>query len=491
MTSTTASPFPSRFLSGGVDAPVTRANASMGPAGPFSPGTPGATNLVYSFFMAGGTDASGARTNKVYAFGDRVTTSNGNKFTGWWDESVEFGAGARLAVPNAGMASASLFNVPVSQGPATAPSSYAGMVLVGGEGNTPGAAVGANDSAGCQFITSTSFSTAPTFQVSSCTADPSGLNGNMFLTTTGGIGFRTGVALTNTDNFAEGATVYLFGGNRTGATTAGLNGLQNDLWKGTIAVVCNPANASNAPPPCTVVGATAVTQITWSLVATAAGTKPSPRAGAVMAFGDPRKLVVYGGTDGSGLQQDLWELDVSAPTPTWRRMAVEPTPALAPVARSKAIMLGAATNGGSASYASAAATLLFGGTAGTTLTNDVWVLSRQAPPRLLIKAPVGISSRSQVTNASLSITAAGTLAISFFSTQTPNLLYAWDGSAWQFVGAPAITGNIFASPQNAMSYVQADGNIYLMLMSRFRATPTFASTSPVQLDGLEVTLDFQ
>ncbi len=92
----------------------------------------------------------------------------------------------------------------------------------------------------------------------------------------------------------------------------------------------------------------------------------------------------------------------------------------------------------------------------------------------------------------MSITAAGTLVLPFFrGSVTPNMLYAWDGSAWQFLGAPGITGNIFASPQNALSYVQADGNVYLMLMSLLRATPTFASTSAVQLDGLEVRLDFQ
>jgi hypothetical protein len=498
--STSASPFPSRFFSSafGVDAPVTRANASMGPAASFAPGTVGATNLNYSFFIAGGKDANGVMTNKVYAFGDRVTTTNGNKFTGWWDESVEFGATARLAVPNAGMASASLLNIPVSQGTAAAPSSYAGMVLVGGEGNSAGAV---NDASGCQFVTSTSFGTPSTFQVSSCTVDPSAVNANAFTTLTGGIGFRTGVALTNTDiGFAEGATVYLFGGSRSGATTPSLNGLQNDIWKGTISVVCSPANASNAPPPCTGAAPTASTQITWQLIPTAGtapASKPSARAGAAIAFGDSRKLVVYGGTDAAGVVSDVWELDLSPATAPlggflWRKMSIEPNPAIAPVVRSKAIMLGGTTSG-SAFYGSAPTTLLFGGTAGTTLTNDVWALSRQGAPRLLIAAPTGISSRAQATNAKLSIAAAGTLAVNVgrFGIVAPNLLYGWNGSAWQFLGAPGITGNIFVSPQNALSYVQPDGKVYLMLMSRVRSTTGSAATTSVQLDGLEVALDFR
>jgi hypothetical protein len=162
------------------------------------------------------------------------------------------------------------------------------------------------------------------------------------------------------------------------------------------------------------------------------------------------------------------------------------------VTRSKAVMLGATTNG-SSFYANAPTTLLFGGTAGTTLTNDVWAVSRQGAPRLLIAAPTGINSRTQATNAKLSIAAAGTLAVSLgrFGVLAPNLLYGWNGSAWQFLGAPATTGNIFVSPQNALSYVQTDGKVYLMLMSRLRSTTGFAATTSIQLDGLEVALDFQ
>jgi hypothetical protein len=92
----------------------------------------------------------------------------------------------------------------------------------------------------------------------------------------------------------------------------------------------------------------------------------------------------------------------------------------------------------------------------------------------------------------MSITAAGTLVVpGRFTPQMPNLLYAWDGSAWQLLGLAGVTGNIYASPQNALSYVQPDGNVYLMLMSRFRSTTGFASTSAIQLDGLVVTLNFQ
>ena len=155
-------------------------------------------------------------------------------------------------------------------------------------------------------------------------------------------------------------------------------------------------------------------------------------------------------------------------------------------------MVGATTSGGSIFYASSNAVLLFNGTVGTTPTNDVWALTRQGAPRLLIKAPTGITSRAQVTNATLSISAVGTLLQAFFfGNQAPNFLYGWDGSAWQFLGSPGVSGSIFTVPQNAMNYVQADGNLYLMLMSRTRSTTGGAPAQAVQLDALEVALDFQ
>jgi hypothetical protein len=485
VTSTTSpGPFPSNFTSFGLAtttqlATISRSGAALAAAGSYNCTSGSCIGINYnmSFVVAGGTKPDGTKTSNIFAYGSR--TNGGSVFLGWWDATAEgTAAGAsnpRLLAANAGMASAPLV-IPVPSG--TNQVFFNGVVMVGGSGIIPAGQPGANnDTAACQYLT-TFGGANPTFQVNSC-------NTPEWTTAAavGQIGFRTGAALTPTDNTgADGQAVYLFGGSRS-AGPAGANGLQNDLWKGTISVVCVPAPP--ATPPCAPTS-TAVTQITWVPVATA-GTaptsKPTPRSGSAIAFGDFHKLVVYGGTDATGVQSDVWELDMTPSPPpaggfAWRKFSIEPTPALAPAARTKASMQGALF------YASNRATLLFGGAVGATLTNDVWALSRQGAPRLLIKAPAGISSRSQVTNAKLSIIAAG-------PSFPPSLLYAWDGSAWQFVGAPGNSGNIFASLPNALSYVQSDGNVYLLLMSAIRSTPTFASTFAVQLDGLQAALDFQ
>jgi len=472
--STSSSPYPTRFYgSAGVDNPVTRANAAMGATFAYSPGV---TNFVYNFFIAGGTDASGTMTSKVYAYGDRITTTNGNKFSGWWDESVEF-AGAHLAQPNANMAYAPLFNIPVPQTASASPFQYAGMVLVGGRSNTAGAV---NDASGCQYITSTSYQAPPSFQVSNCTSDPSLVNANQWLTATGGIGFRTGMALAPTDN-GESA-VYLFGGNRSGATSPTLNGLQNDLWKGTISVVCNPINAGNGPPPCTTAGATISTQISWTLVSIAgASPKPSPRSGAMLASGDFRKMVLYGGTDATGIRQDVWELDISGSPPfNWRQLSLDAAPALAPGARSDGVLLG------STFFDSNYATFLFGGAAATGPVSDVWVLSKQSAGRLLVKAPAGLSAPDLATNMTMSLRWMGTYYLG-----APAYIWNGPGHRWDFVSNPVV-GAAFASVSRPLSYLQPDGNFYFLFNSRNRSTPTYNNTQNlVSLDGLEVTLDFQ
>jgi hypothetical protein len=486
-TSTSApGPFPSNFASFGLAsagqlATISRSGVALAPGGFFNCTTGACNGINYSmsFFVAGGTKADGTRTDNLFAYGSRTIGSN--IFLGWWDATAEgtnLGATSpRLLVPNSGMASAVLFGIPVPAG--TNQNFYPGALMVGGQGIIPAGQAGANnDTAACQYLTTISGSANPTFQVSSCTTAEWATGA-----AAGQIGFRTGQALTPSDS--ESSAVYMFGGARS-AGPAGANGLQNDLWKGTISVVCSVGPP--ATPPCTAVGSSAVTQISWTQIPTAGtapNSKPSPRTGAVMAFNEFRKLVVYGGTDANGPQTDVWELDLSPATPpvggfVWRRLSLEPAAgALAPAARTKPIMLG------SLSYAVANATLLFGGTVGTTPTNDVWALTRQGTPRLLIKAPSGITSPAQASNASMTISAVGTSQ--FFL----NLLYGWDGTAWQLLGSPAQNGNIFVSPQNALNYVQADGNVYLMLMSRIRSTTTSTPSNTVQLDGLEVALDFQ
>lgn len=470
--STTSSPFPSRFMSFGVDNPITRAGAAMGGTFAYSPG---GINYAYSFFIAGGTDTLGSMTDKIYAYGDRITTSNGNKFSGWWDETAEF-AGAHLAQPNADMAYAPLFNLPVPQTASTSPFQFAGAVLVGGRSNAAGAI---NDASGCQYITSTSYQVAPSFQVRNCTADPSLVNPNQWLTATGGIGYRTGAALTPTDNSGEGAVVYLFGGSRSGATSSALNGPQNDLWKGTISVVCNPVNAGNAPPPCTTTGATISTQISWTAVSIAATPKPSQRSGAMIAFGEFRKLVLYGG-DAAGPLNDVWELDMSGSPPfTWRQLTLDAAPALAPGARTNGALMNSYFDNNSA-------TLLFGGATGAGPTSDVWVLSRQSAGRLLVKAPAGLAAPDLATNMTMSIRS---MAAVFFGAP----IYIWNGSGsrWEFVSNEGL-GSAFASLPQPLAYLQPDGSFYFLFNSRNRSTPTSSNTANlVSLDGLEVTLDFQ
>jgi hypothetical protein len=377
----------------------------------------------------------------------------------------------------------------VPNGTSVAPFLYAGLVLVGGRGNTAGAV---NDASGCQYITATSFdaNAGPSFQVNSCTADPSSLNlGNQWLTTTGGIGFRTGAALAPTDTFIvnDGATVYLFGGNRSGATVAAQNGLQNDLWRGTIAVVCSPANASNAPPPCTAAGATVSRQISWAPVQIAAASaKPSPRSGAAIAFGESRKLVLYGGTDATGPHQDVWELDLNGASPyTWRQLTLDPAPALAPGARTNGVLLGASVLTGNF-FDNNQAIFLFGGATSLGPTSDVWVLSRQSAGRLLVKAPAGLTNPDLATNMTMSIQL---LTPPFVGAP----LYIWNGSSsrWDFLSSQ-IFGAGFISLPDPIGYLQPDGSFYFLFNSTNRSTPTNNNAANlVSLDGLEVTLDFQ
>src|SRR5205814_5287361 len=129
-----------------------------------------------------------------------------NLFLGWWDETAEAvflgTANPRLLVPNARMASAVLFSIPVPSG-GTNQTFYSGAVMVGGSGIIPAGVTGANnDTAACQYLTTFSGSAGPSFQVSSCTTPQWAT-----AAAAGQIGYRTGEALTQTDDGSEGATV--------------------------------------------------------------------------------------------------------------------------------------------------------------------------------------------------------------------------------------------------------------------------------------------
>ena len=229
-----SNPFPSTsFGSQGVASPTGRVGAAMGIGGSLSCTPSPCTTTQHRVMAAGGATSAGALTDRIYAYGDKVFafTGGSNTYTGWWDLSVEFGgnppnAANRLPVPNAGMAYAPMSNIPMPVG-GNSFQQHTGAVLVGGVNVPAGAAWDAN---ACQIVVGLPFtSTAGAAGTAvPCTTLPE------FATTTGTLGFRSGVALTASD--ANDGSVYLFGGNRSGATTSSLNGFKNDLWQGTIKV---------------------------------------------------------------------------------------------------------------------------------------------------------------------------------------------------------------------------------------------------------------
>ncbi len=480
-------PFPSNFASFGLAsatqlATIARGGTALAPGGFFNctSGSCNGINYNLNLVVAGGVKPDGTLTNNLFAYGSR--TISGNIFLGWWDETAEGTSmgtpNPRLLAPNAGMASTVLFNIPVPVGINQV--FYNGAAMVGGQGIIPAGQPGANnDTAACQYLTTFTYGSAnPTFQVSSCTTSQWAT-----AAAAGQIGYRSGQAITSTDDTStDGYSVYMFGGNRANGP-AGTSGLQNDLWRGTISVVCNIVPP--ATPPCTnaTPGTAAVTQITWNLVPTS-GTKPTARSGSAIAFNEFRRLTLYGGSDATGPLQDVWELDLTAPMPPggfpWRRLTLDAAPALAPGARTRAVMLG------QLGYLNNNATMLFGGAVGGTPTSDVWVLSRQSAGRLLIEAPSGMGSPDTATNLSLTLR----------TFNTPYLgapLYIWDGanSRWDFVAQPLVSSS-FATLLQPIAYLQPNGSFYFLMNTRNRSTPTYNSAANLVLvDGLEVTLDFQ
>jgi hypothetical protein len=465
-------PYPSTlFGSSGVSAPSARANAAMGNGGSqYCTPSPCGPSTSHRLIVAGGTTAAGALTDHIYAYGDKVFIGGGSTttYTGWWDVTVEFGNGPtnKLPTPNAGMAYAPMFNI---QMPVNGNSSqqHAGAVLVGGVNVPPGVGATNWDSIGCLIAVGLPFSSTAgaAGTVVPCTTPE-------FATAAGALGFRSGVALVASD--LGDSSVYLFGGNRSGATTPSSNGFKNDVWQGTIKVVCNPGGSTTLPCP---TGTTAQTSVTWAQVTVAASPLPSPRANAGLAFADPRRLTVYGGTDASGnTLRDVWELDlaVAPATPQWRQIVLDPSPALAPAARSKFSFLG------NFSYASYYTGVLVSGLVGTSPSMEVWALSKQAPSRLIVKAPVNLPRLDLATNLRLSVLAFGPI-------WAP--LYVWDGSSWRFV---ARANEILAAAlPSATGFIQPDSNVYFMFMPALRSNPGFTNTfATATLDSFQAFVDF-
>ena len=436
------------------------AGVGLGTGGSFSCTTP-CTQFSLQFSMAGGfTNAAGAMTSKVVAYGTRTdsTVTPTLVTTGWFDAG-------NLPLANAAMASAPA-SVPVSNS-ATANTfdQYAGLLMVGGQAIT----AANNDTNGC--VVYAGFASSPNTNGPKNTAFPcTGVGGDpsgALVTASGGIGFRTGVTLVPVDS----TTFLLFGGSKSGGISG--NGLKNDLWQGKLA--CNgPATGA-----CT-------TQVTWTQLFPT-GTPPTFRTNAGGAiwqttfsftfplFSINRRMVIYGGTDASGAVNDIWDYDL--PNNAWRQPRQDGGFALSPATRTRPMMAG----DGSRAY-------VFGGLISGTPTDQLWTTSRQSTARVLMKAPLGLPSIDTATGMTITVDGNGLTS----STLTQG--YLWDGSKWRFVGTglqDAFGTRLVVSPTApGTAFVQPDGNIYLLLQQAQRATTQF-SGSPIGVDRLKMTVDFK
>ena len=424
---------------------------------------PCTTLFNFQFSMAGGLNAAGNPHNRVVAYGTQSSMQTNTSpavvtATGWFDVGT-------LPFANAGMAAAPA-NVPISNNPAAGSAdNFAGMIMVGGQGVVSGGAgVNSNDQNGCMVYAGYPF--GGTLAVANKTFSCADAN---FNTAGGEIGFRTGATLVPQDS----QTFLLFGGNKTGGTGAFANGLKNDLWQGKLA--CNVILPATA---CT-------TQVTWTKL-TPAGTPPPARANAgggmwqtTVIFNFPlitihRRAGFYGGTDAAGAAlTDFWEWDVD--TNAWRQVPFDGAPALAPAGRTRFTMAGDFSHA-----------YLFGGNVGGAASDQMWVTTREAPARLLMRAPFSLPAVDQATAMKLTVDGAGLPSAQAF---------LWDGTRWRFIGVStsdaAAGSRLLASPTGpATGFLQPDGNIYLMLVGAFRAAPGFGG-SPVTVDRLKMTVDFK
>jgi len=438
-----------------------KAGGGFGSGGSTSCATfPCTTQFNLEFSMAGGINAANNPTNRVVAYGTQSSMQTSTSpsvviATGWFDVGT-------LPFVNAGMASAPA-TVPISNSTTTATfDNFAGLIMVGGQGiASGGTGVNSNDQNGCMLYAGYPFggTVAVANKTISCA------DGN-FNTATGEIGFRTGATLVAIDS----QSFLLFGGNKTGGTGGFANGLKNDLWKGTL--------ACNAIAP----AATCTTQMTWAKVIPT-GTPPLARANAgggvwqttfvfTPSFASHRRVGFYGGDAGAAPLTDLWEYDIDANA--WRQVPLDPAPALAPAGRTRFAM----TGDGSRGY-------LFGGNVGGAPSDQMWFTSREAPARLLVKAPFSLPAIDQATATKITVDVAG----SPFSQA-----FLWDGTRWRFLGMSAFEGGAYhlliVPTAPATGFLQPDGNIYLLLMGLSRATPGFAGGA-LTLDRVKMAVDFK
>jgi hypothetical protein len=424
------------------------------------PGYPCTQQMTYDFSMAGGIMPNGFPTNRVVAYGTQSSFQTSTSpavvtATGWFDIGL-------LPFANAGMSSAPAY-IPISNSTTVNSfDNFAGMIMVGGQGViSGGVGLGNNDQNGCLLHAAAPLgSTVPfTPRSISCTDTTN------WPTTTGAIGFRTGATLVPLDS----QNFMLFGGLKQGGVSPGL---KSDLWRGQLA--CNgPA------------GAACTTQVTWTQVFPT-GTPPPPRANAGGAvwqttyvftptFVVKRRVAFYGGADVAGSPlTDFWEYDIN--DNAWRQVSFDVGSALAPSARTRFAMVG---ENGSHAY-------VFGGNVSGAPNDQMWITTREAPARILVKAPFSLPVVDQATSSQLTLEAPGLIG---------GQAFLWDGTRWRFIGISDFAGGgyrLLKTPTApATGFLQPDGNIYLLLVdASSRATPTFGG-SPLSVDSVKMTVDFK
>ncbi|MFL5312892.1 MAG: kelch repeat-containing protein [Myxococcales bacterium] len=409
----------------------------------------------FQLVVAGGAGATGTMSNEIQLFDRKSSFTNFSvppTITNSWKLV------GVLPFANAGMSSAAGF-IPFNAVVAGANSSqiYAGGMMVGG------AAVTAANSGiqGCVLFGAASTNASAPIQpaTASCVGSPS-----VFDAASGGIGFRTGMTLVPDPNTSP-TTFYLFGGRKT---TGVAGALTNDIWKATIA--CTAV----APAACT--PATTWTQISGGGV----GTFPTPRAGAGGALWSQGRLVIYGGTDANGNQNDLWEWDFAASA--WRQVPQDQaTGVIAPPVRSGFAMTGDVNQ----QHIFA----IGGRLAAGAVTDQLWLAGRESAAKLLVKLPLSLPAVDQATSVKLKVDVLG--------TSGGEQLFVWDGTTWRLMASPDFSSSIahlLASPTaSGTSFLQADGNLYLLFVQLGRNQFNFGAgfQAPVQLDRFKATIDFK
>lgn len=431
----------------------------------------------FQLVVAGGQGPTGTMSNEIQLFVRRSSYVNFSlppTQSQFWRLVGLMQAGT-TAFPNAGMQSAAgyvPFNAVV--GANNTSQTYAGGMMIYGRAIT----AANSGTQGCML-----FGAAPTSPGS--TAAPVPIQPNFapcvgtpsqFDATTGGIGFRQGATLI-ADLSSSPTTFFLFGGRKaTGTTTA----LQNDIWKATI-------SCPGAPAVCTPVA-------TWTQISGGGvgASFPTPRAGAGGALWSAcpfnpgcspvsgGRLVIHGGADANGTLGDLWEWDFTANA--WRQVPTDPSPGvLTPPAR-----LGFAMTGDTSQQQIFA---IGGAVASGSATDQMWLTGREAAAKLLVKVPFSLPAVDQAKNMRITVDA---------FANSGEQVFIWDGTTWRYLASTdfnSVVEHITATATApATGFLQPDGNFYLLFVQTNRIQFSYAAfnfQSPVTMDRLKVTVDFQ